>query len=600
MKKKSRSTTKQVVNLFKNLWAKPLTPDTEIPYISAEIVQKICNKSIKYLRTQSLYLEVGYPLTIVGDIHGSLSDLFRILRLFKTPPKANYLFLGDYVDRGANSVSVIILLLALFCEHPVEITLLRGNHEFPSINRNYGFYTEVMKLYGDESIWKLFNEVFSYMPLVAVVNDEIFCVHGGISPRIKTLNEIKMIPMPFKGYDVYPPVADLLWSDPGDDVKLFERNVRGTGHTFGEEAIQQFLQANNLKLLVRAHQCTMKGVHSFSNEMGVTIFSSSNYGGVCGNRCGVCRIGEDKKLYFYSLGTDTEKSAHASAIMVLNNKLGLQIPFSQESPVSSPKHVLPKKVRSATPQITRNILTPPRKKTILNEKNDTIPSEIEMDIHPSLLFLREDTLNIETHANTVDGDENEKRKNRNNELSPEEKANQLLNDVKDQDEHHSKKKHKTHSLQEGDVFADIPKLKKLKKKKKASTNSGDGMNLSEDENDDNNEKNQKNKIKSRPPLPPNPSPNKSSSRSKRSHSKSLRKTKSQIFKPEKENESPSSPSGGKIVIPLMPIYDEIPPQSERKVQEIPLTLSASSPNLTTSLNSSKQPQKQIGKSPLIL
>ena len=593
MKKKIRS-TKDVVSVFRHLWQSPLTPDTEIPYIPAEIVQKICKKSIKFLQTQSLYLEVGYPLTIVGDIHGSLSDLLRILRLFKTPPQANYLFLGDYVDRGPNSVSVIILLLSLFCEYPVEITLLRGNHEFPSINRNYGFYSEVMKLYGDESIWKLFNEVFSYMPLVAVVNDEIFCVHGGISPRIKTLQEIKMIPMPFRGYDQYPGVADLLWSDPGEDVTLFERNVRGTGHTYGEKAIQQFLQANKLKLLVRAHQCTMKGVHSFSNEMGVTIFSSSNYGGICGNRCGVCRIGEDKKLYFYSLGTDTEKSAHASAIMVLNNKLGLQIPYSQESPIKTQKHILPKKSRSATPQLTRNILSPPKKKNALNEKNDTIPSDIEMAEHPSLVFLREDSLNLDHHANTVDGDENEVRKNRNNELSPEDKADEFIAI----DNLRSSKKKKTSSLQEGiregDVFADIPKLRKLKKKKKASTNSGDGGNASEDEAEDGDSKQQHgNKIKSRPPLPPNASHGKRGS--KRSHSRSLRKTKSQIFK---ENDTDSSATGGRVIIPLMPIFEDIPPQSERREREIPLQLSASSPILTSTLNP-KPPKKQVGLSPLV-
>ena len=586
MKKKINS-TKDVLTVFKHLWQKPITPETEIPLIPLETVQKICRKSIKYLETQSLYLEVGYPLTIVGDIHGSLNDLFRILRLFKTPPQANYLFLGDYVDRGPNSVAVIVLLLSLFCEYPVEVTLLRGNHEFPSINKNYGFHAEIMKMYNDESLWELFNEVFSYMPLVAVVNDEIFCVHGGISPRIKTLREIKAIPMPFKGYDMYPPVADLLWSDPGTDVKLFEKNIRGTGQIYGEEAIQQFLQTNNLKLLVRAHQCTMKGVHSFSNEMGITIFSSSNYGGVCGNRCGVCRIGDDKKLYFYSLGADTEKSAHANAIMELNNKIGLQTPFSQESPVSSPKHIIQrKKQRSSTPQITRNILTPPKKKTPLNEKDDTLPSEIEMAEHPSLKFLREDTLNIEEHANTLDGDENEKRKKRKSSISPEEKANNI---ILAETRSRSRKKKRSHPSQEGeeknegDVFADIPKKKK--KKKKASTASGDGDSSSNQGNET--KAPEGGRIKSRPPLPPNSSShNLLKAKPRKTSHRGLRKTKSQVFKPEKE-------SNGRVLIPLMPVFDDVPPQTERKETEIPLTLSASSPILST-LSPGRKPSPLVG------
>ena len=389
---KKHLSTAEVLQKYNDIWNQPLTEKTKIPFIPFETVKYICRKSIKILNTQSLYLEVGCPLTIVGDIHGSLNDLFRILRLFKIPPKANYLFLGDYVDRGTNSVAVIILLLALFCEFPVEVTLLRGNHEFPSINKNYGFYDEIMKLYNDASLWELFNEVFSYLPLVAVVNDKIFCVHGGISPKIKTLREIKAIPMPFKGFDVFPPVADLVWSDPSDKTQLFEKNIRGTGYIYGTQAISNFLQTNNLKLMIRAHQCTLKGVHSFSDEIGVTIFSCSNYGSVCNNRCGVCRVCGNDKLYFYSLGPDTEMSAYASATMILGDKIGMQLPQPKETPPSPTKKIVQTKMkRSESPRPKRSLMKP-KQNSPINQKEDLIQSDTEIVDHPSIKFLREDSL----------------------------------------------------------------------------------------------------------------------------------------------------------------------------------------------------------------
>ena len=353
-----KNITKNILNKFKYCWSRPFTDKTTIPLISKDDIIKVCNKSIELLKQQALYIELGCPLTIIGDIHGSLNDLFRIFRLFRLPPSTNYLFLGDYVDRGNNSVAAIVLLLCLFCEHPIEVTLLRGNHEFSHINKYYGFYSEIMKEYADESIWTLFQEVFSYLPLVAIVNKEIFCVHGGISPRIKTLKEIQLIMMPFKSYSEYPPVADLVWSDPVTAPAGFENNYRGSGYTFGGKATEEFLKTNKLKLIVRAHQCNMKGVLSFANEMGVTVFSSSNYGGTMRNRCGVMKVGSDRKIYFFSLGKDTEKAAKASIIMTLGNDLGLKLPDTKEA---------------------------------LEAKNAS--AECENDaLHPYIKFLREDRL----------------------------------------------------------------------------------------------------------------------------------------------------------------------------------------------------------------
>lgn len=329
----------EILKQYRQLWSRPYTEKVTLPVVPPEVIKEICKTSIEILKEQSLYIEIGYPLTIVGDLHGSINDLFRILRLFKLPPNTNYLFLGDYVDRGANSVAVITLLLCLFCENPIEVTLLRGNHEFPSVNKCYGFYHEVMKIYNDSSIWELFNEVFTYLPLVAVVNEEIICVHGGISPRVDSLDQLIDIPMPFTAFSQYPAVCDLLWSDPTDkNTDKFKRNTRGYGFFYSQKAILKFFTKNKLKLLIRGHQCNMKGVHSFAEELGVTIFSCSNYGGVMRNRCGVARMGSDARLYFYSLGKDTEYYCTAQSIMTLVGKYGLHLPITSPQKPVTQKH----------------------------------------------------------------------------------------------------------------------------------------------------------------------------------------------------------------------------------------------------------------------
>jgi serine/threonine-protein phosphatase 4 catalytic subunit len=152
---------------------------------------------------------------VCGDIHGQFDDLLELFRIGGFPPFASYIFLGDYVDRGKDSVECFLLLLAFKIRYKNRVTLLRGNHESKLISQFYGFYDECQKKYGELSVWKACTDVFDYLTIAAIINDKIFCVHGGLSPNIKKISEIDSIDrirdIPQEG-----PHCDLLWSDPED------------------------------------------------------------------------------------------------------------------------------------------------------------------------------------------------------------------------------------------------------------------------------------------------------------------------------------------------------------------------------------------------
>ena len=222
-------------------------------------------------------------MNICGDIHGQFYDLLQLFELGGYPPDKNYLFLGDYVDRGRQSIETMCLLLAYKIKYPENFFLLRGNHECSSVNRIYGFYDECKRRYSIK-LWKNFCDCFNCLPIAAIIDDTIFCCHGGLSPELVFVNEIKEIirptDVPEQGM-----LCDILWSDPNKDIidDYFGENERGISVTFSKKYLQKFLSDNNLELLCRAHQVVEEGYEFFANKKCVTVFSAPNYCGIFDN-----------------------------------------------------------------------------------------------------------------------------------------------------------------------------------------------------------------------------------------------------------------------------------------------------------------------------
>ncbi|CAN6995308.1 unnamed protein product [Brassica rapa subsp. trilocularis] len=190
-------------------------PGKQVQLSEAEIKQ-LCTTARDIFLQQPNLLELA-PIKICGDIHGKYSDLLRLFEYGGFPPNANYLFLGDYVDRGKQSLETICLLLAYKIKYPGNFFLLRGNHECASINPIYGFYDECKRRF-NVRVWKVFTDCFNCLPVAALIDDKILCMHGGLSPELNHLDEVRSLPRPTMIPDTGL-LCHLLWSDPGKDVK---------------------------------------------------------------------------------------------------------------------------------------------------------------------------------------------------------------------------------------------------------------------------------------------------------------------------------------------------------------------------------------------
>jgi serine/threonine-protein phosphatase 4 catalytic subunit len=244
-------------------------------YPPKETVRKVCELGIQVLSSLANVVFLEPPITVCGDTHGQFFDLLELFAIGGQCPDTNYIFLGDYVDRGYFSVETFLLLLCLKVRFPNRITLLRGNHESRQTSQVYGFYDEVLRKYNDSAIWDLFNTVFDLLPLCAVIGSKIFCVHGGLSPALQQIEQIQRQDrnkeVPERG-----PICDLLWSDP-ENVPNFTISPRGAGHLFGELAVRQFNRANKLNLICRAHQLASEGYAEWFDRRLFTVWSAPNY-----------------------------------------------------------------------------------------------------------------------------------------------------------------------------------------------------------------------------------------------------------------------------------------------------------------------------------
>ncbi|KAF8367588.1 hypothetical protein PRIPAC_85417 [Pristionchus pacificus] len=222
------------------------------------------------------------PLLIVGDIHGQFIHLRSLFEMFGGPAETAVLFLGDYVDRGVQGIECMCLLLAMKIKYSKRIYMLRGNHEDANTTLSYGFHEECLSKYRSDgqNIWESFVNVFNVLPLAAIVNKKIFCVHGGLSPYMTYVEEIDKIARPLL-IPAFGLATDLVWADPDQKNPGWSLSPRGVSFNFDAKAVEEFCVKNCIDLIVRGHQINTdmhnSGYKFFCGGRLITIFSAPNY-----------------------------------------------------------------------------------------------------------------------------------------------------------------------------------------------------------------------------------------------------------------------------------------------------------------------------------
>ncbi|KAG4385440.1 hypothetical protein GLYMA_12G095300v4 [Glycine max] len=282
---------KVVAHLLKPRGWKP--PVRRQFFLDCNEIADLCDSAERIFSSEPSVLQLRAPIKIFGDLHGQFGDLMRLFDEYGAPSTAgdiayiDYLFLGDYVDRGQHSLETISLLLALKVEYPNNVHLIRGNHEAADINALFGFRIECIERMGERDgiwTWHRINRLFNWLPLAALIEKKIICMHGGIGRSINHVEQIENIQRPITMEAGSIVLMDLLWSDPteNDSVEGLRPNARGPGLvTFGPDRVMEFCNNNDLQLIVRAHECVMDGFERFAQGHLITLFSATNYCGIC-------------------------------------------------------------------------------------------------------------------------------------------------------------------------------------------------------------------------------------------------------------------------------------------------------------------------------
>ncbi|XP_019448887.1 PREDICTED: serine/threonine-protein phosphatase BSL3-like isoform X2 [Lupinus angustifolius] len=274
-------------------------------FLDCNEIADLCDTAERIFSGEPSVIQLRAPIKIFGDLHGQFGDLMRLFDEYGAPSTAgdiayiDYLFLGDYVDRGQHSLETISLLLALKVEYPNNVHLIRGNHEAADINALFGFRIECIERMGERDgiwAWHRINRLFNWLPLAALIEKKIICMHGGIGRSINHVEQIENIQRPITMEAGSIVLMDLLWSDPteNDSVEGLRPNARGPGLvTFGPDRVMEFCNNNDLQLIVRAHECVMDGFERFAQGHLITLFSATNYCGTANNAGAILVLGRD-------------------------------------------------------------------------------------------------------------------------------------------------------------------------------------------------------------------------------------------------------------------------------------------------------------------
>ncbi|KAK3941691.1 Metallo-dependent phosphatase-like protein [Diplogelasinospora grovesii] len=342
-------------------------------YLPEPVMKQLCEIVKEVLMEESNIQPVVTPVTICGDIHGQFYDLLELFRVaggmpgetaveapktattvitstdveppavitdpalrrkirshtgplidempieeippipkVQQPADNRFIFLGDFVDRGYFSLETFTLLMCLKAKYPDKIVLVRGNHESRQITQVYGFYEECQQKYGNASVWKACCQVFDFLVLAAIVDGTVLCVHGGLSPEIRTIDQIRVVAraqeIPHEGA-----FCDLVWSDP-EDIDTWAVSPRGAGWLFGENVATEFNHVNGLKTIARAHQLVNEGYKfHFAEKSVVTVWSAPNYCYRCGNVASIMTVDRDLNTKFSIFQAVPDDQRHVPA-----------------------------------------------------------------------------------------------------------------------------------------------------------------------------------------------------------------------------------------------------------------------------------------------
>ncbi|CAD6500403.1 BgTH12-07580 [Blumeria graminis f. sp. triticale] len=260
----------------------------------------IIEEGTKYLKQEPNLLEMDAPITVCGDVHGQYYDLMKLFEVGGDPAETRYLFLGDYVDRGYFSIECVLYLWSLKIWYSNSLWLLRGNHECRHLTDYFTFKLECKHKYS-EKIYEACMNSFCALPLAAVMNKQFLCIHGGLSPELHTLDDLKHVDR-FREPPTHGLMCDILWADPLEEFgqeknsEFFVHNhVRGCSYFFSYPAACNFLEKNNLLSIIRAHEAQDAGYRMYRKTRTtgfpsvMTIFSAPNYLDVYNNKAAVLK-----------------------------------------------------------------------------------------------------------------------------------------------------------------------------------------------------------------------------------------------------------------------------------------------------------------------
>jgi serine/threonine-protein phosphatase 2B catalytic subunit len=260
----------------------------------------ILKKGTELLRAEPNLLEMDAPITVCGDVHGQYYDLMKLFEVGGDPAETRYLFLGDYVDRGYFSIECVLYLWCLKIHYPKTLWLLRGNHECRHLTDYFTFKLECKHKYS-ETIYEACMDSFCALPLAAVMNKQFLCIHGGLSPELHTLDDLKSVDR-FREPPTQGLMCDILWADPLEDFGqektsdyFLHNHVRGCSYFFSYPAACAFLEKNNLLSIIRAHEAQDAGYRMYRKTRTtgfpsvMTIFSAPNYLDVYNNKAAVLK-----------------------------------------------------------------------------------------------------------------------------------------------------------------------------------------------------------------------------------------------------------------------------------------------------------------------